>query len=85
MLQVAKCSFNAIGCISRNENDELDNEWVVKHRTLSINMNELVQVGGVALEDLPQRTFTSGSEYFLVSTLQWTVERNTLHVVYSGN
>ncbi|OQD86719.1 hypothetical protein PENANT_c007G09858 [Penicillium antarcticum] len=65
MLQVAKCSFNAIGCISNNENDELDHEWVVKHRPLSINMNELVQVGGVSREDLPQRTFTNGSEYFL--------------------
>jgi hypothetical protein len=66
ILQISKCSFNATGCISNNENDELDNEWVVKHRTLSINMNELVQVGGVAQEDLPQRTFRSGSEYFLV-------------------
>ncbi|KAJ5757623.1 uncharacterized protein N7511_006317 [Penicillium nucicola] len=65
MLQVAKFSFNAIGCISNNETNDLDNEWVVKHRPLSINMNELVQVGGVARADLPQRTFTSGSEYFL--------------------
>jgi hypothetical protein len=49
LLQVAKHSFPRIGCISNAAMDELDDEWVIEHRPLSTNMNELVQVGGVVL------------------------------------
>ncbi|KAJ5782409.1 hypothetical protein N7457_004183 [Penicillium paradoxum] len=59
LLQVAKHTFPRIGCISFQE------KWDVRHRPLSINMNELVQVGGVQPEDLPQTPFDSGTEYFL--------------------
>lgn len=59
-LQVAKHSFPRIGCISYS-----DTHWDVPHRPLSINMNELVQVGGVQPEDLPQQPCDSATEYFL--------------------
>lgn len=67
LLQVAKHSFPRIGCISNSAEDGFDDEWVVEHRPLSINMNELVQVGGVRTEDLPgmTETFASGAEYLL--------------------
>lgn len=67
LLQVAKHSFPRIGCISNSAEDKSDDEWVVEHRPLSINMNELVQVGGVRAEDLPgtTETFASGAEYLL--------------------
>ncbi|KAJ5705905.1 hypothetical protein N7536_001594 [Penicillium majusculum] len=64
LLQVAKHSFPRIGCISNSAEDGFEDEWVVEHRPLSINMNELVQVGGVRTEDLPgmTETFASGAE-----------------------
>ncbi|KAJ5952055.1 uncharacterized protein N7479_010468 [Penicillium vulpinum] len=67
LLQVSKRSFTRIGCISNAAEDEFDDEWVVKHRPLSINMNELVQVGGVTNEDLPamMETFETTEGYFL--------------------
>jgi hypothetical protein len=61
LLQVAKHSFPRIGCISNAADDEFDDEWVVEHRPLSINMNELVQVGGVSVGDLPGVTETFGT------------------------
>jgi hypothetical protein len=39
--------LGSIGCISNAADDEFDDEWVVEHRPLSINMNELVQVGNI--------------------------------------
>ncbi|CAI7583848.1 unnamed protein product [Penicillium discolor] len=67
LLQVAKHSFPRIGCISNSAEDKFEDEWVVEHRPLSINMNELVQVGGVRTENLPgmTETFASGAEYLL--------------------
>ncbi|KAF4151187.1 hypothetical protein CNMCM6069_004357 [Aspergillus lentulus] len=45
MLQLSKHTFTEIGCIARaNEEDDFDDAWVVKHRPLTLNMNELVQV-----------------------------------------
>ncbi|KAI1837531.1 transcriptional regulator family: Fungal Specific TF [Penicillium roqueforti] len=67
LLQVAKYSFPRIGCISNAAEDEFEDEWVVAHRPLSINMNELVQVGGVRAGDLPgmTETFATAAEYLL--------------------
>lgn len=43
LLQISSRSFSKIGCISKaNEDDEFDDEWVVNHRPLTFNMNELV-------------------------------------------
>ncbi|CAI7585237.1 unnamed protein product [Penicillium glandicola] len=67
LLQVAKHSFPRIGCISNIGEDQFEDKWVVEHRPLSINMNELVQVGGVRVEDLPGEfeTFETGAGYLL--------------------
>lgn len=43
MLQLSKHTFTEIGCRARaNEDDDFDDLWVVKHRPLTLNMNELV-------------------------------------------
>lgn len=65
LLQVAKHSFSRIGCITNKTNEGLSDEWEVTHRPLSINMNELVQVGGVQPRALPQEPFETGTGYFL--------------------
>ncbi|KAL4905559.1 hypothetical protein BDW74DRAFT_177928 [Aspergillus multicolor] len=65
MLQMAKPTFFAIGCTDKaNADDEFDDTWVVKHRPLTLNMNELIQVSGVHPDHLPQRTFKTVSAYY---------------------
>ena len=55
VLQVSRHSFAEIGCIGKaKENDEFDDTWIVKHRPLTFNMNELVQLGGVSPDLLPR-------------------------------
>ncbi|GCB17568.1 hypothetical protein AAWM_00453 [Aspergillus awamori] len=54
-----------IGCIGKaKENDEIDDTWIVKHRPLTFNMNELVQLGGISPDLLPQGTFKTASSYY---------------------
>ena len=65
VLQLARHSFRAIGCISANEDDDFDNKWTATDRPLTINMNELVQLGGFPPHLLPQHTFKTASTYFL--------------------
>ncbi|KAL1979490.1 hypothetical protein VTN96DRAFT_5700 [Rasamsonia emersonii] len=65
ILQLSKHSFSEIGCIAKaNEDDEFDDTWIVKHRPLTFNMNELVQLGDVHPELLPQQTFKTASSYY---------------------
>lgn len=65
LLQLSRHSFSEIGCISKaNEDDEFDDRWVVKHRPLTFNMNELVQLGGFPTKSLPQHTFKTASSYY---------------------
>lgn len=65
MLQVSRHSFTEIGCITKaNEDDEFDDTWIVKHRPLTFNMNELVQLGGVTPEQLPREPFMTASSYY---------------------
>ncbi|RDH39347.1 hypothetical protein BDQ94DRAFT_165071 [Aspergillus welwitschiae] len=65
VLQVSRHSFAEIGCIGKaKENDEFDDTWIVKHRPLTFNMNELVQLGGVSPDLLPQGTFKTASSYY---------------------
>ncbi|EED14817.1 conserved hypothetical protein [Talaromyces stipitatus ATCC 10500] len=56
--------FNEIGSIKNQEDDDFDDEWVAAYRPLTLNMNELVQLGGLPLELLPQ-TFRTASAYLL--------------------
>lgn len=65
MIQVTKPSFTEIGCIAKaNEEDEFDDTWIVKHRPFTFNMNELVQLGGVHPQQLPQDTFKTAASYY---------------------
>jgi hypothetical protein len=65
LLQLSSHCFSEIGCISKaNEDDEFDDKWVVKHRPLTFNTNELVQLGGFPAKLLPQHTFTTASSYY---------------------
>jgi hypothetical protein len=65
LLQLAKHSFTEIGCISNNEEDDFDDEWTTAHRPLTININELVQLGNFPPHFLPQYTFKTASAYFV--------------------
>lgn len=65
VLQLARHSFSEIGCISANEDDDFNNKWTVTDRPLTINMNELVQLGGFPPDLLPQHTFKTASAYFV--------------------
>ncbi|RLL93411.1 hypothetical protein CFD26_100911 [Aspergillus turcosus] len=47
-----------------NEDDDLDDLWVVQHRPLTLNMNELVQVGNFPPHLLPAGPFTTSSSYY---------------------
>ncbi|GLB05392.1 hypothetical protein AtubIFM57258_000673 [Aspergillus tubingensis] len=81
MLQVSRHSFAEIGCICKaNEDDEFDDNWVVKHRPLTFNMNELVQLGGVSPELLPKSTFTTASSYH-----QALAEMHMIHLASQRN
>jgi hypothetical protein len=60
LLHMCRRRFEAVGCISKEKD-----QWLVRDRPLSINMNELVQVGGVDRGDLPRGPFDSGAGYVL--------------------
>lgn len=59
LLQLSKLESPNIGSL-----DEVDEyNWEARRRPLSIHMNELVRLGTVARDTLPQGTFNSSSEY----------------------
>lgn len=58
MLQLSRCSFNKIGCLAAGPGG-----WAVTKRPLTMNMNELVQLGGYPKDLLPSSPFTSASDY----------------------
>ncbi|PYH38612.1 uncharacterized protein BO87DRAFT_393201 [Aspergillus neoniger CBS 115656] len=81
MLQVSRHSFAEIGCIGKaDEDDDFDDTWVVKHRPLTFNMNELVQLGGVSPDLLPQSTFKTVSSYY-----QSLAEMHMIHLTFQRN
>ncbi|KAG2414863.1 hypothetical protein HFD88_006051 [Aspergillus terreus] len=65
LLQLGRYPFREIGCISSKDDDNDYGEYVVTHRPLTINMNELVQLGGFPPHLLPQTSFKTASSYFL--------------------
>lgn len=65
LLQLARKLSEEIGCITNQEDDDFDDEWAITHRLLTINMNELVQLGNIPPHLLPQTTFKTASAYFL--------------------
>ena len=81
MLQVSKHSFIEIGCIGKaNEHDEFDDNWTVKYRPLTFNVNELVQLGGVPPQSLLQDTFKTASSYY-----QALAEMHMIHLSSQRN
>ncbi|CAG7919421.1 unnamed protein product [Penicillium olsonii] len=60
LLELSRHKFPSIGSLSH-----INDEWVIQTRPLSINMNELVQVGCVDPADLPRGPFSSGAGYVL--------------------
>ncbi|KAL4969188.1 uncharacterized protein BDV14DRAFT_210959 [Aspergillus stella-maris] len=65
LLQLSKPTFSQIGCIDRvNPVDYFDDTWAVKHRPLTFNINELVQLGGVSPSQLLQHPFKTASAYY---------------------
>ena len=68
LLQLARKSFDEIGSITNQEDDEFDDDWTAAYRPLTLNMNELVQLGGLSPEQLPRTNFKSASAYFLALT-----------------
>lgn len=80
LLQLARKSFEEIGCIKNQEDDDFDDEWTTTHRPLSINMNELVQPGNIPPHLLPQTTFKTASAYFLA-----LAEMHITHLTFQRN
>ncbi|RDW68899.1 uncharacterized protein DSM5745_08659 [Aspergillus mulundensis] len=81
MLQIAKPTFSGIGCIDKaNPDDEFDDTWIAKHRPLTFNMNELVQLGGVAPDQLPQHPFETASSFY-----QALAELHMVHLASQRN
>lgn len=79
MLQVSKHSFAEIDCIGKaNEDDEIDDTWVVEHRPLTFNINELVQLGGVSPDLLHQGTFETALSYY-----QALAEMHIIHLTFN--
>ncbi|KAF7176369.1 hypothetical protein CNMCM7691_002498 [Aspergillus felis] len=81
ILQLSKHTFTEIGCIARaNEDDDFDGLWVVKHRPLTLNMNELVQVGIFPPHLLPDGPFPTSSSYY-----QALADMHMAHLVTQRN
>ncbi|KAL9101862.1 MAG: hypothetical protein Q9163_002929 [Psora crenata] len=58
LLELHKHSFNRIGSLSR-----IDNDWAITGRPLTLNMNELVQLGNFPRSQLPSTSFPNTSTY----------------------
>jgi hypothetical protein len=65
MLQLSRHTFSEIGCIGPvDEKDEFNDTWITKYRPLTLNMDELVQVGNFP-PHLLQGPFQTSSSYYL--------------------
>lgn len=87
MLQLAKAEFSSIGSIEKaNKEDEFDDEWVVKHRPLTMNMNELVKVGNFPEDLLPTEAFKTASSFYLSLANLHLLHLSTQHndAIYSA-
>ena len=62
MLQYSMHTFPKIGCISSLDDGDT---WVVSHRPLTLNMNELVWLGNVSPDLLPQGPFETSTSYYI--------------------
>jgi hypothetical protein len=62
LLQLSKCSFPMIGSLVETDEDD----WSPKARPLTLNMNELVQLGNFPRHKLPSQPLSSSSSYYQV-------------------
>lgn len=60
LLQLWSTKFSRIGCLA-----EVDGHWDALKRPLTLNMNELVQLGQFPRSKLPQSTFSDTRSYFV--------------------
>ncbi|KAL9102616.1 MAG: hypothetical protein Q9163_002260 [Psora crenata] len=76
LLELHKHSFTGIGSLSRADKDS----WVVTGRPLTMNMNELVQLGNVPRSQLPSEMFSTASTY-----MQALADMNFMHLATQRN
>ncbi|KAJ5088849.1 hypothetical protein N7456_012465 [Penicillium angulare] len=76
LLQLSKAVFPCIGSLSQVD----DFTWEVTRRSLSMNMNELVRVGGLPRSKIPNKIFGTSSSY-----IEALAELNMSHLVYQRN
>jgi hypothetical protein len=62
LLELSKCSFPRIGSLVETDEDE----WSVTARPLTLNMNELVQLGNFPRARLPSEPSSSSSAYYSI-------------------
>lgn len=76
LLQLSIPSFSQIGSLSQID----DFTWEVTRRPLSMNMNELLRLGGLPRSKLPDTTFTTTSSYF-----EALADLNIEHLIHQRN
>jgi aminoglycoside phosphotransferase (APT) family kinase protein len=76
LLQLFKNSFPRIGSLTQID----DFTWEVSRRPLSMNMNELVRLGGLPRSKIPDTTFSTTSSY-----LEALADLNIEHLVHQRN
>jgi aminoglycoside phosphotransferase (APT) family kinase protein len=66
LLQLSKCAFPRIGSLVETDDDDDDDDdrWTITKRPLTLNMNELVQLGNFPRARLPSGTFSTSSTYY---------------------
>ncbi|PGH03336.1 hypothetical protein AJ80_08696 [Polytolypa hystricis UAMH7299] len=77
LLELSRHDFGKIGCLTL---EAQPNGWPVVKRPLSMNMNELVQLGNYPRHRLPSSPFTSASSY-----LQSLAETHFIHLSTQRN
>lgn len=77
LLELSKPCFDKIGSVVRASNGV---DWTITARPLTMNMNELVQLGNFPPRKLPDSTFETASSYFLslaeTAMMHLTTQRN---------
>ncbi|CAG8908732.1 unnamed protein product [Penicillium egyptiacum] len=76
LLQLSKNSFPRIGSLTQID----DFTWEVSRRPLSMNMNELVRLGGLPRSKIPDTTFSTTSSY-----LEALVDLKIEHLAHQRN
>lgn len=80
LLELWSLDFDKIGSL---DFDNGSNSWKISRRPLTLNMNELIRLGGLHDDDFPHRTFSSSYDYFFhcaeLHLLHLTKQRNSIY------